>query len=259
MHQGPALIDLAIRLADAAGAVIRPYFRADLETIDKLDESPVTIADREAESAMRALLAEHAPSHGVIGEEHGRVNEDAEHVWVLDPIDGTKAFITGKPLFVTLIALLHRGRPVLGIIDQPILGDRWIGAAGQPTTFRGSPARARPCPSLAQARLSTTGPQYFTEAGKRAFDRAAGRAKLLSFGGDGYQYGLVASGSLDVVIEEGLKLHDFAAVVPVIEGAGGSVTDWQGRPLDLNSRGEVLAVGDARVQREVMEVLDRVR
>jgi histidinol phosphatase-like enzyme (inositol monophosphatase family) len=255
MTPDDGLIDLAERLADAAGAVARRYFRTGLDADDKADLSPVTIADREAESAMRALLAEQAPGHGVIGEEHGRENEGAEYVWVLDPIDGTKAFITGKPLFGTLIALMHRGKPVLGIIDQPILGERWIGAAGRATTFCGKPARVRACSGLARARLSTTGPQYFAEAGRRAFERVASRAKLLSYGGDCYQYGLVASGCVDVVIESGLKLHDFAALVPVIEGAGGIVTDWQGRPMDASSGGDVVAAGDARVHAEVVAAL----
>jgi histidinol phosphatase-like enzyme (inositol monophosphatase family) len=250
-----ALLDLAQRLADASGAVIRRWFRSGLDAEDKPDHSPVTVADREAESAMRALLAAHAPGHGVVGEEFGRENDGAELVWVLDPIDGTKAFLTGKPLFGTLIALLHRGRPVLGIIDQPVLGDRWIGAAGRPTRLGGKPARVRACAGLAAARLSTTGPQYFTEAARRAFDRVAARAKLLSYGGDCYQYGLVASGSVDLVIEAGLKLHDFAALVPVIEGAGGVMTDWRGRPLDATSAGDVVAAGDARVHAEAIAAL----
>lgn len=249
------MLDLALRLADASGAVIRRHFRTDIGADDKADQSPVTVADREAESAMRALLAAHAPGHGVIGEEHGRENAGAELVWVLDPIDGTKAFITGKPIFGTLIALMHHGRPVLGVIDQPIVGDRWVGAAGRPTLFNGAPARVRVCEGLSRARLSTTGPQYFTDEGRRAFDRVAARSKLLSYGGDCYQYGLVASGSVDVVVEAELELHDFAALVPVVEGAGGVMTDWQGRPLDAASAGEVVAAGDARVHAEVLAAL----
>jgi inositol-phosphate phosphatase / L-galactose 1-phosphate phosphatase / histidinol-phosphatase len=249
------LLDLAGRLADASGAVIRRYFRAGLDAFDKADTSPVTIADREAELAMRALLGREVPEHGVIGEEHGREREDAEHVWVLDPIDGTKAFLTGKPLFGTLIALLHRGRPVLGVIDQPVNGERWVGALGRPTLFSGKPARPRACSSLSLARLSTTGPQYFDEMAKKAFDRVAERAKLLSYGGDCYQYGLVASGSIDVVIEYGLKLHDFAALVPVVEGAGGVMTDWHGRPLDAASEGDVIACGTAPLHAEVLGLL----
>jgi histidinol phosphatase-like enzyme (inositol monophosphatase family) len=251
------LIDLAEALADAAGGVVRRYFQTGIEADDKADQSPVTLADREAESVMRALIAARAPEHGIIGEEHGRENAGAEHVWVLDPIDGTKAFLTGKPLFGTLIGLLHRGVPVLGIIDQPVLGDRWLGVAGRPTTRSGRAARVRPCAGLGQARLSTTGPQYFSEEKRRAFERVAGQVKLLSYGGDCYQYGLVASGSIDVVIESGLKLHDFAALVPVVTGAGGVMTDWQGRALDANSEGDVVAAGDARVHAAALEALAR--
>lgn len=249
------LVDLAERLADASGAVIRRYFRKGIEADDKADASPVTVADREAEAAIRELLAARAPGHGIVGEELGRENEGAELVWVLDPIDGTKAFITGKPLFGTLIALLHRGRPVLGVIDQPVLGDRWLGALGRPTLWNGSPARVRACAGLSLARLSTTGPQYFPPAAARAFGAVAARAKLLSYGGDCYQYGLVASGSIDVVVEHGLKLHDFAALVPVITGAGGIMTDWEGRPLDAASAGDVVAAGDPRAHAEVLAAL----
>ena len=249
------LIDLAHSLADASGAVLRRYFRAEIDEEDKDDGSPVTRADREAETVMRDLLAARAPSHGVIGEELGRAREDAELVWVLDPIDGTRAFLTGKPLFTTLIGLLFRGRPVLGLIDQPVVGDRWVGAEGRATELGNRPTRTRDCASLARARLSTTGPQYFDEAGKRAFDRVAARARLVSYGGDGYQYGLVASGGLDLVIESGLKLHDFAALVAVVEGAGGVITDWHGRPLDAASEGSVVAAGDRRAHAEALRAL----
>lgn len=248
-------IALSQRLVDRAGEVIRPHFRSGIEATGKDDGSPVTAADRSAELAIREILADVVPSHGVIGEEFGRHNEGAEYLWVIDPIDGTKAFITGKPLFVTLVALLYRGQPVLGVIDQPILGDRWTGAAGRPTVFRGGPARVRPCPSLAEARISTSGPQYFTKEGRQAFERVAERTALLSFGGDGYQYGLVASGSLDVVVESGLKLHDWAALVPIVAGAGGVITDWQGRSPGTDDSGGIVATGDARCHAEVLAVL----
>jgi histidinol phosphatase-like enzyme (inositol monophosphatase family) len=249
------LIDLAHHLADAAGAVLRRYYRAGLDEDDKDDGSPVTLADREAEAVMRELLAARAPTHGVVGEELGRTGEGADLVWVLDPIDGTKAFITGKPLFTTLIGVLFRGEPVLGLIDQPIVGDRWVGAVGRATELGNRPVRTRACASLSRARLSTTGPQYFTPAAKRAFDRVAARAHLVTYGGDGYQYGLVASGSLDLVIESGLKLHDFAALAAVVEGAGGVITDWHGRALDAASDGSVVAAGDPRVHAEALASL----
>jgi inositol-phosphate phosphatase / L-galactose 1-phosphate phosphatase / histidinol-phosphatase len=249
------LIALAHRLADRAGEVIRPFYRAGIEADDKPDGSPVTLADRAAEEAIRALLTEAVPAHGVIGEELGPTREGAELVWTIDPIDGTKGFLTGKPLFTTLLALLHRGRPVLGVIDQPITRDRWVGAAGRPTLLGGHPARARACASLAKARLSSTGPQYFEAGELAAFERVAERVALLSWGGDGYQYGLVASGSLDVVIEAGLKLHDWAALVSVVEGAGGVITDWEGRPPGTGSAGDVIAAGDARCHAEALALL----
>ncbi|WP_437689487.1 histidinol-phosphatase [Sorangium sp. So ce176] len=255
MTPSQELVDLAQRLADASGAVIRRYFRKGIEADDKEDASPVTVADREAEVAMRELLAARAPGHGIVGEELGRENEGAELVWVLDPIDGTKAFITGKPLFGTLIALLHRGRPVLGVIDQPVLGERWLGVLGRETLWNGAPARVRACAGLSDVRLSTTGPQYFSPTAARAFGAVAARAKLVSYGGDCYQYGLVASGCVDVVVEHGLKLHDFAALVPVITGAGGLMTDWEGRPLDAASAGDVVAAGDPRAHAEVLAAL----
>jgi histidinol phosphatase-like enzyme (inositol monophosphatase family) len=254
-----ATIELAQRLADRAGAVILPYFRAGLDADDKSDGSPVTRADRAAEEAMRAALAEAVPDHGIIGEEFGRTRDDAEFVWVLDPIDGTKAFIAGKPLFVTLIALLYRGRPVLGVIDQPVTRERWVGAAGRPTLFNGSPARTRACSALASARFSSTGPQYFKEAELPAVEAVRARTKLTSWGGDGYQYGLVASGCVDLVIEAGLALHDWAALEPVIAGAGGIVTDWEGRPLDASSGGRVVAAGDRRCHAEALETLTASR
>lgn len=249
------LIALAHALADRAGEIVRPFFRAGIESEDKADKSPVTIADRAVEEALRAMLAERAPEHGIIGEEHGKTRADAELVWTIDPIDGTRAFLCGKPLFTTLIALLHRGRPVLGVIDQPILRDRWIGAAGRASQLGDRPARTRASASLASARLSTTGPNYFTPDEKRAFDRVAARCPLVSWGGDAYQYGLVASGTVDLVIESGLKLHDWAALVPVIEGAGGVVTDWEGRPPGTGTAGDVLAAGDPRVHAEALALL----
>jgi inositol-phosphate phosphatase / L-galactose 1-phosphate phosphatase / histidinol-phosphatase len=249
------LVDLAGRLADAAGAVVRRYFRTPLAVDDKADLSPVTVADREAEAAVRALLAAEQPGHGVIGEEHAPTNEGADYVWVVDPIDGTKSFITGRPLFGTLIALLHRGRPILGVIDQPVIGDRWVGAAGRPSTLNGAPAQVRACADIASATLNTTSPDLFTPAGFAAFRRVAGAVKLPIYGGDCYAYGLLASGFVDLVVEEGLKLHDFAALVPIVEGAGGLMTDWSGKPLGPGSAGSVLAAGDRRCHAAALSLL----
>lgn len=244
---GAPHLELAGALADAAGAVLRRYFRRTLSVIDKADASPVTVADREAEAAMRALILERFPEHGIFGEEHGTIRSEAEYLWVLDPIDGTRSFICGVPLFGTLIALLHRGRPVLGIIDQPILGERWIGVSGQATTFNGQPVHTRSTPALEAATLFSTAPDLFAGADGDAFRRLQAKVKLTRFGTDCYAYGLLAAGHIDLVVEAQLKPYDYCAVIPVIAGAGGAITDWEGRPLGLDSDGRVLACGDRRL------------
>ncbi len=250
-----AYIAFAARLADAAGAAIRPYFRAPVAVEAKADASPVTAADRAAEAAMRSLIERHYPDHGIIGEELGTVREHAAEIWVLDPIDGTKSFITGKPIFSTLIAFLREGRPVLGVIDQPVLGERWLGAAGRPTTFNGTVVSARSCPGLEEAILNATTPDMFSTADKEAFDRLAAKSRHTVYGGDGYAYGLAASGHIDLVVEAGLAPHDFCALAPVIEGAGGVMTDWRGAALHAGSDGRVVAAGDEAVHGLALAVL----
>ena len=247
------LVALAERLADAARPIAARYFRTGLTVDDKTDASPVTIADREAETAMRALLDRHVPAHGVFGEEHGAVRTDAEYVWVLDPIDGTKAFITGMPIFGTLIALLHKGVPVMGIIDQPIQKERWFGTDGERSTFNGQPATTRACAKLADAYMYSTAPEMFKTPGiVQRHETLATKVKNFRWGGDCYAYGLLASGHVDLVVEDGLKLYDFAALVPVIKSAGGTITDWHGKDLDMHSDGAVLAAGDAALHRAAM-------
>jgi inositol-phosphate phosphatase / L-galactose 1-phosphate phosphatase / histidinol-phosphatase len=248
-------LTLAGELADAAGAAIRPTFRTRLEIDDKPDLSPVTVADRTAELAMRRLIEARFPDHGIIGEEFGRVREAAEFVWVLDPIDGTKSFISGVPLFGTLIALTERGRPLLGIIDQPISHERWVGAVGRPTTLNGAPIRCRNCANLASATLFATTPDMFKGDDAVAFVRLAASAKLVRFGADCYAYGLVAAGFVDLVVEASLKPYDFCAMVAIVEGAGGVASDWQGRPLTVASDGRVAIAGDARTHAAALALL----
>ncbi len=248
-------IALAHALADAAGAAIRPFFRAEFGLEQKTDASPVTEADRAAEIAMRALIAEHRPTDGIIGEEYGDAREGAARVWVLDPIDGTRSFVAGRPIFGTLIALMQDGWPIIGIIDQPIARERWAGATGQPTTFNGASVRTRPCRALDQAILASTGPQYFPGCTGEHFSILAGQCRETLWGGDCYNYGLIASGHVDIVVEAGLKLHDVAALVPVVEGAGGRMCDWQGDPLTDASAGEVIALGDPARLDDVLEAL----
>jgi len=239
-----AHVALAHALADAAGAVARRYFRQKIAIDDKPDLTPVTIADREAEAAMRRLIGAAFPAHGVIGEEEGRVRADAEYVWVLDPIDGTKNFISGIPLFGTLIALVRNGQPVLGVIDQPVLRERWLGIAGQASTMNGAPIRSRACAALDRATLFSTSPDMFRGADAERFEQLRARVKLARYGADCYAYAQLAGGFIDLVVERDLKPYDYCALVPVISGAGGAMRDWDGRPLDLASDGRVIACGD---------------
>ena len=248
---------LAERLADAARGAIRPHFRAGVEAERKGDASPVTVADRAAEEAMRRILKAEVPRDGVIGEEFGSDEGETGRTWVLDPIDGTVSFLIGRPIFGTLIALMVEGFPVLGVIDQPILGERWLGASGQPTLFNGAPTRTRPCRALEEAVLATTGPHYFDEHQGQHFMALAAQTdhKRMAMGGDCYNYGLLASGHVDIVCEAGLQLHDWAALAPIVEGAGGTMCDWNGDPLHQGSDGHVLALGDPARMEDAVEAL----
>lgn len=255
-----AELALALRLADAAGEAIRPWFRNGAASERKGDATPVTQADRAAEEAMRRILAAEVPRDAVHGEEFGAtpgIGGNSGRTWVLDPIDGTTSFMVGRPIFGTLIALVVEGWPVLGVIDQPILCERWVGVTGRPTTFNGKPARTRACPKLAEATLATTGPHYFDDHQGSHFMALAAKTdhKRMVMGGDCYNYALLASGHIDIVCEANLKLHDWAALVPIIEGAGGTMCDWNGDPLHAGSHGHVLAIGDSARVDDVVEAL----
>ncbi|MBA3837813.1 MAG: histidinol-phosphatase [Sphingomonas sp.] len=246
---------LAHALADAAGAAIRPYFRAEHGLETKGDASPVTLADRAAEAAMRQLIERRFPTDAIIGEEYGTKPGTSGRAWVLDPIDGTRAFIAGRPIFGTLIALVVEGWPVLGVIDQPILKERWLGVVGQPTLMNGAPARTRLIKSLDEALLATTSPALFDDGQLHAFEHLDAAVRSTVLGGDCYNYACLASGHLDIVVEAGLKLHDFAALVPVVEGAGGRMCDWVGDPLTADSAGDVIAAGEPARIDDIVEAL----
>ncbi|BBC71567.1 histidinol phosphate phosphatase [Altererythrobacter sp. B11] len=250
-------VALAHRLADAAREAIRPHYRSGLSAERKGDASPVTVADRAAEEAMRRILTAEVPQDGVHGEEFGASEGRSGRQWVLDPIDGTTAFLAGRPTFGTLIALLVDSFPVLGVIDQAIAGERWLGISGKPTSFNGRAVSTRACRELADAAIATTGPHYFSQDEGDVFMALAAKTdhKRMIMGGDCYNYALLASGFLDVVCEAGLKLHDYAALVPVVEGAGGLMCDWNGDPLHRGSAGHVLALGDPARLEDVLEAM----
>ena len=257
-------IDLARRLADAAGEAIRPYFRGQHGVELKADRSPVTLADRAAEAAMRRIIEAERSGDGILGEEYGEKRGISGRRWVLDPIDGTRSFTAGRAIFGTLIALVEDGWPVLGVIDQPVQRERWVGAAGQPTTFNGQPVRTRACAELEGAIVATTSPHLFDDGDVPHFLALVAAAsggfprQGPVYGGDCYNYGLLASGFLDIVCESGLQFYDFAALVPVVEGAGGRMCDWNGDPLTADSAGHVLAIGDPARADDVLEALRAV-
>ena len=247
----------AIQMVDLARPILMRWFRSGLAAEAKADASPVTMADRECEQVLRSHVQRSFPDHGLIGEEHGNDRDGASYVWVIDPIDGTKAFVSGRPLFGTLVALCRDGEPVLGIIDCPAVGDRWIGVDGRPTTHNGNPCRARPCPGLGDALMYSTSPYMFEGNDAAAYERLRSRVRYPLFGGDCHSYGLAASGWVDLVVEAQLKVYDWTALVPVARGAGAVLTDWSGAPLGLHSDGRVVMAGDARVHRQALEALAR--
>lgn len=251
-----AFIERAHALADASGEVLRRYFRAHVPVEQKGDASPVTIADREAEKTLRAQIEAAYPDHGILGEEFPPVRPDAGLRWVLDPIDGTRAFIGGFPTFTTLIALCEGDVPILGVIDQPITGERWTGARGHPTRLGEQVVRTRKGRALEEALLSTTSPMLFSDEEMPRFQRVQRAVGDVIYGGDAYAYAQVASGCIDAVVESGLSAHDMMALRPVVEGAGGVMTDWSGNPVTLRSDGGVVACGDERIYKEIAAILN---
>ncbi len=250
----PAFITLAHALADSAGEILRGYFRTQLDVMQKEDASPVTQADREVETIIREKIEAAFPDHGIFGEEFARRNDNAAYQWVIDPIDGTRAFIAGKTTFTTLIALTHNDIPVLGIIDQPITKERWVGADGK-ASCNGKPVMVRKAPALSDAVISTTSSDYFKPADAVRFARLGEAAGVIELGGDAYAYATLASGRLDIVADGSMKPYDYCALAPIVTGAGGVITDWDGKPLTIKSDGRVLAAGSAELHREALGLL----
>jgi myo-inositol-1(or 4)-monophosphatase len=255
------LVDFAHTLADASGSAIRPYFRVPIDVANKEGDrgfDPVTIADKAAERVISAAVQSRFPDHGFIGEEDGTRLPDADLRWVVDPIDGTRAFIMGWPMWGTLIGLIEGGTPVIGLMDQPFTRERfWGGPDGafMRTAETGpAPIKTRACASLADAILSTTHPDLFGGDGENdAFARLKSRVRMTRYGGDCYGYCLLAAGFVDLIVESGLKTYDVAALIPIVEKAGGRITTWEGKPA--TEGGRVVAAGDPRVHEQALAIL----
>ncbi len=252
----PAFVD---RLADVAARAVLPFFRSRIGLENKHRDGgfdPVTEADKAAEVAMRRLIAEQFPSHGIVGEEFGSEREGAEYQWVLDPIDGTRAFISGLPVWGTLIGLMRNGAPAYGMMSQPYIGERFHGD-GHTAHCRGPAGErrllTRACASIAEATVMTTSPALFAGEERARYEAVESRAKLARYGCDCYAYCMLAAGHVDIVIESGLKPYDIVALIPIIEGAGGLVTTWDGGPASAGGR--ILAVGDKALHAEVVKLL----
>jgi myo-inositol-1(or 4)-monophosphatase len=246
------------RLAAVAGEAILPFFRTTLSVENKsrgANFDPVTEADRAAETAMRTLIRRNFPDHGIVGEEFGSERVDAEYVWVLDPIDGTKSFISGMPAWGTLIALTRAGDPVYGMMHQPFTRERFTGDGGA-SRYRGPAGeralRVRRCAGLADAILTTTSPRLMNDQDRRLFSKVEEAARLSRYGGDCYAYCMLAAGHVDLVIETELKPYDILPLMPIIAGAGGIVTAWDGGPAKAGGR--IIAAGDARVHEAAMKL-----
>lgn len=249
------LIPFVEELATKCGEITRSMFRKPIEVETKDDMSPVTHADKEIERSMRAMIQQEFPDHGIIGEELEPKDPDADLVWLIDPIDGTTSFMVGRPIFGTLISLVEKGKPILGIIDQPILGERWIGAEGMPTIFNNTQSKTRNSMRIENTTLCTTSPNLFKGEDRDKFESLREKVAYTVYGGDCYSYGLLANGSVDIVLESGLKPHDFCALAPIVTGAGGIITDWLGNELTIASDGYVIACGASHLHKEVLKLL----
>lgn len=242
-------------LADAGRMIIREATRKPFEIIRKGDGSPVTEVDKAVEDALRSLIGETYPSHGILGEERAASNPDAEFKWIIDPIDGTLPFLAGIPVFGTLIALVQGDAPIIGVIEMPMTGERWIGRKGLPTKCNGEPVRSRNCEDISQALMSTSNPDFYGEDSRPALKRVQAASRWAVYGGSCMAYAQIATARVDLGIDVGFDIHDYLALVPVIRGAGGVITDWSGADLTIHSGDRVIAAGDPRVHEQALGLL----
>jgi len=249
-------LNFANRLADEAGIISMEYFRTSLDIESKSDESPVTIADKNTELKLRSMIEKKYPDHGILGEEFDSINPDAEFIWVIDPIDGTKSYLAGHKDFGNLISLTQNKKPIIGIINCPAHDERWVGAKNQNSTINQQSSKTSSVTKIEDAYFFSSG-LYFDEPHLRnAVDKIKHKVKYYRYGGDCYMYGMVASGLIDFVIEDTLKVHDYMALVNVIEGSGGKVTDKFGNEITTDSRGSCIASANEKLHSELISLIN---
>ena len=257
------IINFANHLADIASEISKKYYRIENGEIAKDDDSPVTKADREIEEKIREAIFKNYPTHGIIGEEYGNYQENSDFVWIIDPIDGTSSFIVGRPIFGNLISLVIRNKVTLGIINQPINSERWIGIEGLGSWFNGTKIKTRNCQNISEAVLSSSSPFFFKDNNKTIFEKICTLTKYqkiggVVYGGDCYAYGCLASGFVDLIIEPELKIYDFASHIPIIKNAGGVITDWEGNELKIESNVRLIASATPKLHEEVLKIIKSI-
>ena len=255
-NQMDEFISFANILADESAKVIMEYFRQTLTIENKDDDTPVTVADKKSELKIRELINKAYPSHGILAEEFNNTNLDSEYIWVIDPIDGTRSFIAGHKDFGTLIALLYKKKPVLGIINCPAHSERWVGIENQITTLNGKKIKTSQKKSIEDCYTITTGLYLEDEIFRNAFENIIKKSKDYILRGDCYMYGMLSSGLVDIVFEDTLKAHDYMALVPVIQGAGGVISDKFNNPITLDSDGSVLATANSLIHKQAINMIN---
>ena len=252
-------LKIANECADVSEPIIRKYFRKKIKIINKSDNTPVTKADKQAEARIRNIIKKKTPECGFFGEETGKFNIDNEYVWVVDPLDGTKGYITGKPLFGTLIGLMKNNKPFLGVLNQPILKERWVGITNKETKYNNKKVKTRKCAKLKGSRMYATSPMMFTGKNQKIYKTVRAKISECLFGADCYAHGLMSLGFVDVLLEANLKPYDYIASAAIISGAGGVFTDWKGDDLNLKSDGRIVAAGDPKIHKQLLKVIQKVK
>ena len=250
------LCSFANLLADESEKIIRKYFRTNISIERKEDKSPVTIADQKTELKIRELIEHKYPNHGILGEEFNSKNIDSEFLWVIDPIDGTRSFIAGHKDFGTLIALLHNNKPIIGIINCPMHDERWIGLTNKNTTLNGKEIHTSKVEDLQKSYVCSSGLYFENDHLRKGFNQIIKKTRYHRFGGDCYMYGMLATGLIEIVIEDTLKAHDYMALVPIIEGAGGKITDKYGKIINLESDGSVVVSANEKLHKKLLEIIN---